>query len=404
MEFSFNQEEELFRKSAREFVERYVKPNWVALDDGKYGLINIIRRMGEVGLLGIPFNSKYGGADGSFTMVALATEELAYGDPSLATAVYYLLNNAWPFMVQRYASDAVKEEVLPLVSTGKAFIGIASTEPQGGSDVASFKLEAKRKGNAWALNGEKNIVTGISLIVNDLEEGGFVTIGRTGPIESRHKGLTVFLPLIKRRGSLLPGFEYNDYEEIGRRGLPTGLLRFRDFEVPDNQVLGEVNGGFKIAMEGFDLARTMIAAASIGATKWLLEEGRKWIKERQVFGKPIASYEGVSFKYAELATRLEAAELLMFKAVWAADKAFIKGDGVDILEVATLGAMAKMTAVELAVDASLEVMKWFGGMSYFKELPEARVLLSALSYYVGAEGAANIMRLIVARNRIGKEV
>lgn len=404
MEFSFTQEEKLFQKSAREFVDRYVKPNWIELDDGRYRLIDIIQRMGEVGLLGIPFSSKYGGSDGSFTMVALATEELAYGDPSLATAVYYLLNNAWPFMVQRHGSDSVKEEVLPLVASGRAFIGIASTEPQGGSDVASFKLEAKRGENKWVLNGEKNIVTGISLITNYLEAGGFVTIGRTGPIETKHRGLTVFLPLIKRHGKTVEGFEYSDYEEIGRRGLPTGLLRFKDFEVEDSQVMGEVNGGFKIAMEGFDLARTMIAAASIGATKWLLDEGRKWIKERQVFGKPIASYEGISFKYAELATRLEAAELLMFKAVWAADKAFLRGDGIDILEVATLGAMAKMTAVELAVDAALEVMKWFGGMSYFKELPEARVLLSALSYYVGAEGAANIMRLIVARNKIGKEV
>lgn len=405
MDFNLSQEEELFRRSVVEFAERYVKPNWVLIDDGKYPLINVVRRMSEAGLLGVPFNSRYGGQDGSFTMSALATEELAYADPSLATPVFYLLNTAWPFIVQRYGREEVKEEALPRVVKGVGFIGIASTEPQGGSDVASTRLEARRGVGSWSLYGEKNIVTGASLIINDMDYGGFVTIARTAPMETRHRGLTTLLALVKKDGEVLSGFEYGNYDDIGRRGLVTNYIRFNGLTVKESYILGEVNGGFKILMEGFDIARVLIAAASIGATRWLLDQSRDWIKSRIVFNKPIASYQSISFKYAELATRLEQAKLLTYKAAWLTDKYFILNDrSIDILTVATFNAMAKMTAVELAVETALEAMKWFGGASYFKESNIARVLLGALSYYVGAEGTGNIMRLIIARNLIGREV
>lgn len=172
-------------------------------------------------------------------------------------------------------------------------------------------------------------------------------------------------------------------------------------------MLGEVNNGFKIVMEGFDVARTLIGAAALGTARWMLEQGREWIRSRVVFGKPISSYQSISFKYAELSTRLEAARLMVYRAAWLADKFYRGGDSsVSILDIANAGgAMAKMLAVEAAIDVGLEVMKWFGGVSYFKETPPiARAFLGALSYYVGAEGTQNIMRLIVARGLIGKEV
>jgi len=404
MDFGLSREESLFRDSVREFGERYVKPRWIDLDEGKYSLLDLIPEMSRAGLVGLTLSSRYGGAEGSFTMAALAAEELAYADPSLAVPVYFLLESAWPFIVQRYGRDEVKEEVLPRLTRGEAWIGIASTEPQGGSDVASVRTTAQRSGKSWIIRGEKNMVTGVPLVIGLPYGGGFVTITRTGPLESRHRGVTTFLVLLKRGGSLVSGFESGDYAELGRGGIPTGFLRFNGVEVGDEFILGELNGGFKVAMEGFNLARAIIGAASVGVARWLLEQGREWIKSRVVFGKPIASYQGVSFRYAELATRLEAARLMVMRAAWIADRYYRGDSAFSLQDLAVAGAMAKMNAVELAVEAGLEVMKWFGGMSYFKETPIARALLSALSYYVGAEGTQNIMRLIIARGLIGREV
>jgi acyl-CoA dehydrogenase len=234
--------------------------------------------------------------------------------------------------------------------------------------------------------------------------GGFVTITRTGPLEARHRAITTLLLMVKRNGVLNTGFEYRDWEEWGRRGIPTSYLRLNNTPVDPDLVLGDVNNGFKIAMEGFNAARALIGAASIGATRWMLDQGREWAKARVVFGKPIASYQYISFRYAELSARLEAARLMVHRAAWMLEK-YYRGDSlVSVQDIATAGAMAKMLAVELAVDTGLEVMKWFGGSSYFKETPVARAFLGALSYHVGAEGTQNIMRLIIARNLIGKEV
>lgn len=404
MDFGLSREEVLFRDSVREFTERYIKPHWIDLDEGKYSLLDLIPRLAEHGLVGFTVSSKYGGSEGTFLMAAMAAEELAYADPSLAVPVYFLLETAWPFIVQRYAKDSVKEEVLPRLVKGEAWVGIASTEPQGGSDVANERTEAKFVDGKWYITGEKSMVTGVSIALKLPYGGGFVTITRTGPVESKHRTITTFLFMVKRNGVVNTGVESREWDEWGRHGIPTNYLRLNNAPVDPDFVLGEVNGGFKIAMEGFDVARTLIGAASIGAARWLLEQGKDWIKQRVVFGKPIASYQSISFRYAELHARIEAARLMVYKAAWLVDR-FYSGDStITIHDIATAGAMAKMLAVEAAVDTGLEVMKWFGGMSYFRETPIARSLLGLLSYYVGAEGTQNIMRLIIARELIGKEV
>ncbi len=165
MDFGFTREESLFRDSVKEFGERFIKPpHWMELDDGKYSLLELIPRLAEHGLIGLTLSSKYGGSEGSFLMAAIAAEELAYADPSLAIPVYFLLEIAWPFIVQRYAKDSVKEEVLPRLTKGEAWIGIASTEPQGGSDVGNERTEARLVNGRWLLTGgEKNMATGISI-------------------------------------------------------------------------------------------------------------------------------------------------------------------------------------------------------------------------------------------------
>lgn len=400
MDFHLSREDKLFQEAVRSFVEREIAPIWVDIDQRKVAIEDVVAKLGKAGLLGIPLQSRYGGQEGTFLQSALAAEEVAYGDPSLATPVYMLLETAWPYVVQRHGREEAKEEVLPEVTAGRAFVGIASTEPQGGSDVASLATRAARDGHLWRLYGEKSMVTGVTTALNLPYGGGFVTIVRTGP--PGHKGLTTMLAMVKRRGARSVGFTHRDWDEIGRHGLPTGYLTFEGLEVGDPYVLGEVDGGFKIAMEGFNLARTIIGAASLGATRWLLDRGLEWIRQRNVFGRPIASYQGISFKFAELYARLQATQLAVYKAAWVADRHYSGDSAFSIQDVATAGAVAKYLAVSLAVDTALEVMKWLGGVSYFRETNVARTLLGVLSYYVGAEGAENILKLIIARNVVGK--
>ncbi len=403
MNFEFSREDKLFLESVKSFVEREIAPRWVEIDEGKYPIEEVVGKLSKAGLLGIPLNSKYGGQDGTFLQSALAAEALAYGDPSLATAVYMLLETAWPYVVQRHGRDEAREEILPEVTAGRAFVGIASTEPQGGSDVAALVTKAVREGGTWRLYGEKSMVTGVATALNLPYGGGFVTIVRTGALEERHRGLSAVLAMVKRRGARAGGFTYSNWDEIGRHGLPTSRLTFEGLAVEEGLLLGEVNGGFKIAMEGFNLARTVIGAASLGASKWLLDRGLEWVRQRRVFDKPVASYQGVSFRAAELFARLQAAQLAVYRAAWVADK-FYSGDvAFTIHDVATAGAIAKYLAVSLAVETALEVMKWFGGVSYFRETNIARSLLGLLSYYVGAEGAENIMKLIIARGVVGRD-
>ncbi|MCS7133790.1 MAG: acyl-CoA/acyl-ACP dehydrogenase [Candidatus Caldarchaeum sp.] len=403
MDFRLNHEQELLREQVSEFCKRVIEPKWIEIDDKGEIDREVIERMAEIGLFGMTISSEYGGQDGSFLEAALAAEQLAYHGPALSIAVMYLLQCSWPYMLQRYGFDEAKQEILPQVAAGKAAVGIASTEAHGGSDVASIRLSAvKKDGKTWVISGEKSMVSLPTIIEKMPWGGGWFLIARTGEPALKHRSITDFLFPMKKNGMMTPGVRYRPWTEFARRGLDTSIVTFEDAEVDDVYRIGEVNSGFRIAMEGFNLARTMIGAVCVGCAEWLMERAVEWVKARKVFGKPIASYQGVSFKLAEFASSLEAAKLLSYKAAWTADRYYRDGVG-SLSEVAKLGAMAKLRCASLAVDIGEEVMKIYGGASYYKETPIFRAWLAAFSYVVGAEGAENIMRLIVAREVIGRE-
>jgi acyl-CoA dehydrogenase len=207
---------------------------------------------------------------------------------------------------------------------------------------------------------------------------------------------------MKKDGVRVNGISYRPWTEFARKGLDTSVLTIDNVEVEDKYRIGPVNSGFKIAMEGFNLARTTIGSVCVGCARWLMDRAVEWVRTRVVFGKPIAAYQGVSFKLAEFATELEAAKLLSYRAAMAADKYYREKAG-SLNEVARLGAMAKLKCAKLAVDLGEEVMKIYGGAAYYKETPIFRAWLAAFSYVIGAEGAENILKLIVAREVIGRE-
>ncbi|MDP8023379.1 MAG: acyl-CoA dehydrogenase family protein [Nitrososphaeria archaeon] len=405
MNYEFSEEEKRFRESVEEFCKRYIEPRWVEIDEKGHIPLDLIKRLGEQGLFAIPVPEKYGGMGGNMTLAAIAVEEIAYHDPAVAVAVYTLLQNGWPLALSIFGSEAAKQEILPKVASGDAFFGIGSTEPQGGSDVAGIKTVAKRSGNKWVINGEKAYISGVREISELPEGGGYFLVSKTEKAEWGHKNITDFVLLPKWHGKMSEKVKPTVYDEIGRHGISTGGFKIEDFEVDDEFRIGEINKGFYYVMEGFNIARVLVAAATIGSARWALDKGAEWIRERKLFqGKPIASFQGVNFRFAELYAELEAAKYFVYRAAWMVDNTYLtnsprfKPRDLDVPV-----ALAKMKGPETATRIYEEVLKWLGAYGYTKESNVYRGWLGTFSYTIGAEGSQNIMRYVIAREVIGKE-
>ena len=404
MDFSLGEEERLFKESVSEFLRREVGDKWKAIDEQGFIPTELIHKMGEHGFFAIPVPEEYGGQGGSFSLAALAAEEIGYHDPSMSLAVFTLLNNAWPFVLYLYGSPEAKGRVLDMVARGRGFFGIASTEPRGGSDVAGIETRAERSGHGWAISGEKIYISGVREAMEQLDLGGWLLLARTGDPGARHKSITAFCLIGNSGGQKAEGLEYSILDTIGRHGISTGVLTLRSVIVGDDMVVGGENRGFYVAMEGFNLARILVAAANVGAARWALERAIEWSRSRTLFGKPIASFQGVSFPLSEIAAELESVRLLVYKAAWMADRIYIRREpGLKPRDLSFYSASAKLKAVDLSMRASEYLMKTLGAASYVKETGVFRNFLGVLSYAVGAEGTQNIMKHIIAREVIGRE-
>lgn len=409
MEFSLSPEHKLFIKTVREFCERRVDPAWERMDKEARMDISLIRELARLGVYGGVVSEGYGGAGMSFLEAVLAVEEISAHDPTLALSAAVGLSNSWPFVVELYGSEEAKQELLPRIAAGEALLGIASTEPQGGTDVAGLRAVTARRldGSGWLLQGEKSIVSGGEIIREMRWGGGWFTIARTAPVETRHKGLTDFIVLMKRGGELVDEskLRYSRYEHIGRHAFDTGSLVISGLEVPDKYRVGEVNKGFYVAMEGFNLGRMIICGSLLGGVRWLLKRGIEWIKERKLFDKPLSSYQAVSFELAEIYGELEAVRLLTYKGAWMADRIYRERDPtVKPMDLGIVAAAAKTKATKLMLRTAQAVMEWHGGMAYFTDLPLFRALMGAYAYAQGSEGAPKALTDLVARSIIDGKV
>lgn len=395
MDFSFTEEQDLFRKSVREFCEGTLAPSSREFDDREEIPLEIIRKMADFGLFGLTISARYGGTEAGFIKAAIAAEEIARADMSMAAAVYYLVEAGWGFILERYGTPEAKDEILPGVVKGKTFLGIASTEAAGGSDIASMTTTLKRRDGHLVLNGAKAYISGVREA--SLSGGGYVTIVKTDP-ELGHKGLSMcYLPVKDNTGVTV-----TVSRQMGREGISNGFLRIDDVEIPVNYLIGEWNHGFYYAMEGFNCARTLVAAACLGAAGRALERGVDHLRRRKVFQSPLANFQGIQFQLAEADTRLESATLLVYKAAWMLDQMY-DGNRFSPQEINKAVAAAKLVAPTAAFDIIKDVMMWHGAYGYTREAGLERGLRGVASYIVGAEGAQNIMRLIIAKEILGKE-
>ncbi len=391
MEFRLSDEERAFQEAVRRFGDRVLRPNERRIDSEGRIPSEVLSAMADLGLLAMPVPEEFGGMGASAVLTELAAEEVGRGDFSMATAVFFLLEAGWGHVLARHGTDEAKREVLPAVTGGKAFLGIATTEPTGGSDLGAMRTTARRNGDGFRLRGEKAFVSGV-------EEakrlgGGHLTLAKAdgGGFDF------LYVPT----GS--PGIATQRFENMGRMGISTGGLAYADVEVPGRYLLGLERKGFEYAMEGFTVARTFVSAACVGAAERALEAGTAYVRERHAFGQPLGKFEAIQFELADLYSQVEAVKWQCRRAAWLLDEYPLKGDGSHRSEVDLAVAAVKLTAPQVAFECVKRVMMWFGAAGYTKDAGLELGLRGIMSYLVGAEGGLNIMRIILGRELLGKE-
>jgi len=397
MDFEFNDEQRMMQKTVGEFCKKEIVPIVRKIDDEKKIPDNIIKGLASLGLLGMTVSTDYGGIEAEPITVGVVAEELARADISCAVPTFFLVESAWGYILNKYGREAAKGDILPKVTGGKAFLGIAATEPDAGSDLANMKTVAKKSGDKYIINGEKMFISGINEVVNQLPEGGgYLTLVKTDTAKGT-RGMSLFYIPIKNTG----GMTSTILEDWGRKGISSGGFSLEDVSVSKDYLLGEENKGFYIAMEGFDYARAIISIVCCGAAMSSLEYAMKYLKARKAFGQPIGRFEGVQFKLSEHWAKLDALRLLGYKALWAygkeqTEKAFSR------FEVTKLCAESKLLAPVFAFEAINDAIQWFGVYGYTVECPLELALKGVRSYY-WAEGALEIMKIIVSRELLGKD-
>ena len=398
MNFAMTEEQRMWQRAVRDFAQKEIAPRVREIDQTERIPPEIIKGMAEMGLLAPLTGEEYGGAGADWTMATIAAEELGRADISLAIPVLYLVQAAWGFIFDQYGTPELKEEYLPKVTRGEAFLGIATTEPGGGSDIlGACHTRAVQEGDEWVCNGEKVFISGVR---ESLDWGGIhMMLARTDmDPQAGHKAFTFFALPLKGTAGISPTF----FEDMGRMGISTGGFAMEDVRLPAHHQVGQLNRGFYHAMEGFSAARTLIGATCAGAAQAVLDMGMDHIREREAFGRPLASFEGVQFPLADLYSELEGVKLINYKAAWTMDRKYEHDDATHY-DIALAAAMAKLRAPKVGFEIMNEVANWFGAMAYTKECPVEMGIRAIRSYSIGAEGTVNIMRMIIARELLGNE-
>lgn len=375
MNFELSDEQQVLQKSVREFCAREIIPNAARWDREEHFPAEIIPAMGALGLLGMQIPETYGGAGMSFTDYVVALEEIARADASvgLTVASHNSLCTGHLFLA---GSEAQRRKYIPRLARGEVLGGWGLTEPGSGSDAGAARTRAVRKGAGWVISGTKTFITQGS--VGQI----FVVLASTAP-ERRQKGLTAF---IIERG--MPGFRTGRrLEKMGLHASDTTELVFEDVEISDEQRLGAENAGFLDTLQILDKGRIGIGAWAVGIGRAAFEASRKYAKERIQFGKPIAEFQGIQHLLADMATELDAARLLVWRAAWMQDQ---------MLNTTRESSIAKYYAARATMRACTNAIQIHGGYGYTREFDVERYLRDAKLGEIG-EGTNEVQKMIIAR-------
>ncbi len=375
MDFELPESHRALKASLKDFCERKVKSQSREWDKDEKFPMDVVRELGQLGVMGMLVSEEHGGAGMDSLAVAVAVEEIARYDGSLALTVASH-NGLGTSHIRVFGNDAQKRKYLPKLATGEWLGAWGLTEPGSGSDASGLKTTAVRKGDKWVLNGAKMFIT------QGTVGHVFVILALTTP-EKRQKGITAF---IVDRGT--PGFSQRPiHGKLGMRSSDTAELILEGVELPDSQRLGEVDHGFIDTLKILDKGRITIGALAVGLGRGALEESLRYARERTAFGQPIAEFQGLRWMFADMKTEIDAARLLVHRAAWMADA------GQPYSQAAS---QAKLFASEAAMRACNKAVQIHGGYGYTREFPVERYLRDAKLCEIG-EGTSEIQRSIIAR-------
>jgi len=375
MEFSITESQKLIQQTVRDFAAKHIRPKMMEWDEAQIFPVELFKKMGETGLMGILIPVEYGGAGlGYFEYVTAIVEvSRVCGSIGLSMAAH---NSLCTGHILQFGNEMQKKKWIPKLASGEWIGAWGLTEANTGSDSLRMRCVAKKDGKDWIINGTKNWIThGISGDV-------CVVLVRTGELlDSR--GITA---IVVEKGT--PGFKAGKKEnKLGMRASETAEIIFEDCRIPEENILGEVGEGFIQAMKVLDGGRISIAALGLGIAKGALDASIKYSKERHQFGQPISNFQGIAFKLADMSTEIEAAELLTMQA------ADLKNRGEPVTKQS---AFAKYYASEVAVRAGTEAVQIFGGYGYTKDFPAEKYYRDSKLCTIG-EGTSEIQKLVIAR-------
>jgi alkylation response protein AidB-like acyl-CoA dehydrogenase len=381
--FQLSPEHEMIRQAARDFAQKEIAPIAAQFDETGEFPSTTIKKMGEMGFMGIEVPEEYGGAGMDTLAYVLALEEICKADASHGT-IMSVNNSLFCHGLLKFGSEDIKKKYVYAVASGQAIGAYSLTEPMSGSDAGNMRSHAVRQGDHYVLNGRKSWVTSAPVAEY------IVVFSMTDPKKKQH-GITAFIIETDK-----PGFQRGKKEpKLGIRASATSEIVFEDYHVPIENRLGEEGDGFKIAMTVLDAGRIGIASQALGVAEAAYEASVAYAKEREAFGHKIGEFQGVSFKLADMKTRIEAARLLTYNAAMAKERSKKTGERYTLE-----ASMAKLFASETAMFAAHAAVQIHAGLGYSKELPVERYFRDAKITEI-YEGTSEIQRMVIARMETG---
>ena len=382
MDFSFTDEQNQLRRSIREFAEGEIAPHVMEWDEASKFPMEIMPKLGEMGLLGVIFPEQYGGAGLGYIEYVIAIEELSRIDGSVGIIVA-AHNSLCSNHIFKFGTEEQKKKYLTPLAQGKKIGAWSLTEPEAGSDAGGTRTTAKREGGQWIINGSKTFCT------NGHYADYAVVMALTDKSKNSH-GISAF---IVEKGT--PGFKTGKKEnKLGLRASDTSELIFTDCKVPAENLLGAEGEGFIGSLKILDGGRISIAALGLGMAQGALDAAIKYSKQRKQFGQTISEFQAIQFKLADMATQVEAARLLVYQAAWLADRKDVR--------FTRESSMAKLFASEVAVRVANECVQIHGGYGFIKDYPAEKFYRDVKLCTIG-EGTSEIQKLVIARQLLGKK-
>lgn len=375
MQFQLTEDQQLLRDTVRQFVEKEARSSVAERDEHGIWPTDLVKQMGDLGLLGVAVSEEYGGAGLDYVSYAIVIEELSRVDASLGV-IASVNNSLVCYGLEKFGTEEQKRELLTPLASGRMLGAFSLSEPGAGSDAASQKTTAVRDGDAYVINGVKNWVT------NGDHADMLILMAMTDPSKG-HRGITAFLVDAHAPGMSIVKVE----NKLGIRSAHSCQMAYDNYRVPAWRRLGEEGQGFKVAMTILNAGRIGIAAQAVGIAQGAYEAALAYAKVREQFGQPIADFQAVGFTLADMATRIKAARLLTYEAAWRKDR------GIDYIKDA---AMAKVFASETAMWTATKAIQVHGSNGYSKEYPVERFFRDAKITEI-YEGTSEIQRLVISR-------